>query len=163
MLERFLKRLETYATYVKESPVENELTPEQKSKDKRLRTVYKTTLVAQTALLEEQHNSCALCGRPFTEYRAFQDHWHACCHPSKKMTEYCGKCNRGVLCYLCNKYVIGMLEGVATQGKSPIPIIEFCKRILAYFVHWEPILAARGACAKEKTKIATVRKKKKSL
>ena|ERR1035437_3314032 len=139
------------------------MTPDE-AKDKRLRTVYKTTLAEQNVQREEQHNACALCGRSFLLYRAFQDHWHACCHPSKKLLEYCGKCNRGILCYLCNKYVIGMLEGVATQGKSPIPIIAFCKNILAYFEKWEPILAARGACAKEKVKkVAALRRKKKSV
>lgn len=138
------------------------MTPEETAKDKRLQKTYKTTLEQQNAQKAEQKNACAICGRSFEHYTPFQDHWHKCC--PRKLKEFCGLCNRGLLCFPCNKYVVGVLERQGIKGEDPIPIIELCKRIIAYFEKWEVILAARGARAKEKVKkSAAVRCKKKSL
>jgi Recombination endonuclease VII len=130
------------------------LTSSERAKDKRLQRIYKMTLDQQKELREEQNNTCAGCGRDFNKYTPFQDHLHKCC--PRKLKEFCGKCNRGLLCYLCNKFVVGTLE----RGQ-PLPPLELLARITAYFQKWEPILKARGAYeVKEKS---TVRKKKKSV
>ena len=138
------------------------MTPIERAKDKRLQTIYNTTLEKQNVVREFQGNACAICGRDFAKYTAFQDHEHKCC-PRRKKT-YCGKCNRGLLCFPCNKYVVGVLERQGIKGQTPMPIIELCKQIIAYFEHWNPILKGRG-CYDEKpeAKKAAVRKKEKRV
>ncbi len=136
------------------------MTPEE-AKDKRLQKTYKRTLEQQNAQKSEQNNACAICGRSFEHYTPFQDHWHKCC--PRRLKEFCGLCTRGLLCFPCNKYVVGVLERQGIKGEAPIPIVELCKRIIAYFEKWDPILAERGACEKPKVKKSTVRRKKKSV
>jgi hypothetical protein len=136
----------------------DQLTAAEVAKDRRLRAIYNTTLEAQNVVRTEQGNACAICGRPFATFTAFQDHWHGCC--PRRLKRYCGKCNRGLLCFVCNKYVVGVLE------KQKFPVIETCKRIIAYFEKWELILKKKGAYAakpkagKEDKKL---RKKQKSV
>jgi hypothetical protein len=128
----------------------NQLTPSEKAKDARLRKTYKITLEAQNKQRSEQSNACTICGRPFSKFTPFQDHEHQCC--PRRLKEFCGKCNRGLLCFVCNKYVVGVLERQSVGGKRLDPI-WLLKRILVYFEHWTPILKARGAyAAKEKSK-----------
>ena len=71
---------------------------------KALRELYKTTKEWYDAKLAEQEGHCALCdARQQTEKgeskRLSVDHNHSCC-PTKRA---CGKCNRGLLCFNCNK------------------------------------------------------------
>lgn len=75
---------------------------------KALRELYKTTKEWFDYKLEKQQGHCALC--PATNQsdsgkRLSVDHNHNCC-PGKRA---CGKCNRGLLCFNCNKK-LGMLE-----------------------------------------------------
>jgi hypothetical protein len=136
------------------------MTSSEKAKDKRLAKIFKSSLEAFTAQMVKQDYRCAICRRPFirgvtTEfekeiYTAFQDHLHACC--PARLKEYCGRCNRGLLCYICNKFVVGILE------KMKIP----ADRLAAYMQEWEPILRQKG-CYEAKEESPTVRKKKKSV
>ena len=114
------------------------MTPEQ-SKDKRLRDVYNSSLAKHNALMEEQGHCCAICQRPFIAgagsgefkkdvYTPFQDHDHACC--PRRLHKFCGLCNRGLLCYTCNKFVVGVIE------KMKIPV----DRLLAYLQKWAFII-----------------------
>jgi hypothetical protein len=78
------------------------------SHKKALKELYKTTKEWYDAKLLEQNNHCALC--PATQQsasgkRLSVDHDHDCC-PTKRA---CGKCNRGLLCFNCNKR-LGHLE-----------------------------------------------------
>jgi hypothetical protein len=130
-------------------PLEKAMTSAEKAKDKRLQEIYKITLEVQNSQRELQGNACACCGRSFSKFTAFQDHWHACC--PRRLKKFCGKCNRGLLCYPCNKFVVGILERQSVDGKI-IPVRELLKRMVEYFEYWEPILKKRGACAKEKSK-----------
>ena len=112
-------------------------TPEE-VKDKRLREVYNSSLEKHNALMAEQKSCCAVCERPFVQgagagnfkkgvYTAFQDHDHACC--PRRLRKFCGLCNRGLLCYTCNKFVVGIIE------KQKIPV----ERLLAYLEKWKHI------------------------
>lgn len=138
------------------------MTPDE-AKDARLRKTYKKTLVEYNAQLEEQDWKCAICGRDFAEFTPYNDHDHACCKPSrskKAKNEFCGKCNRALICYLCNKYAIGLIEWA--QGmEHPIPI----DKALAYIEAWRKVIKARGGYEpKEKgTKTKRVSKKQKSV
>lgn len=59
------------------------------------------------ALLDAQDGTCALCSQTCsTGKRLAIDHDHACC-PGKKS---CGQCIRGLLCFRCNCYLVGMYE-----------------------------------------------------
>lgn len=107
-----------------------------KAQDLRLRKIYKTTKVVFDFQVKEQGGGCAICGRKFPQFRAFQDHFHGCC-PTKgkdKKTTFCGRCTRGVLCYLCNKFVVGYME---KQGIDP-------NKLAAYMNKWAAILKTRG-------------------
>ncbi len=101
------------------------MTKQEKAKDKRLQKIYKRSLAEFNAMLEEQGNKCDICGKPFPEYVAFQDHFHKCC--PRSLEEYCGKCNRGGLCFQCNKFCVGIME------RQNIPIEGLYK----YMKKWE--------------------------
>jgi hypothetical protein len=114
------------------------MTPEQ-AKDKRLHDIYNSSLAKFSTLMSEQGSCCAICQRPFVQgagpggfknevYTPFQDHDHACC--PRRLHKFCGLCNRGLLCYTCNKFVVGVIE------KMKIPV----DRLLAYIQKWAFIL-----------------------
>jgi len=103
------------------------LTTSEEAKDKRLKKIYKKSLAEFNAQVEEQDGGCAICGRSFVEFTAFQDHDHRCC--PRKLKEYCGKCCRGVLCFLCNKFVVGIVE----RQKVPVD------KLLEYVNKWKHI------------------------
>ncbi len=132
------------------------MTSAEKAKDKRLRDIYGITLAEQTVQRIEQGNACAICGRPFETFTPFQDHEHKCC--PRRLKKFCGKCCRGLICFLCNKWLVGVLERQATRDLSPI---ELCQRVIAYLEKWNKILKGRGCYEKEAK--AVVRRKKKSL
>ena len=133
------------------------MTSAEKAKDLRLRKIYKTTLAKQNEQLATQYNRCAICSRPFwplhnskgKTFTAYQDHAHACC--PRRLKEYCGRCNRGLLCYVCNKYLVGIVE------KLGLPV----DKLLDYLEFWNEELKKKGAYAK--TKRVRIPKKKKSL
>jgi hypothetical protein len=109
-----------------------------KTQDKRLRQIYKITKAEQDREIREQGNGCAICGRPFPMFRSFQDHFHECC--PRRLKLYCGKCTRGVLCYICNKFVVGYME---KQNIDP-------NKLAAYMNKWKAILIERGVVFKGK-------------
>jgi len=128
------------------------LTPSEKAKDRRLQSIYKISLAEFEVKKAAQGNKCAICGRSFDEFMAHQDHDHACCPPGrKKQREYCGKCNRDILCYLCNRWAVGGMEYCRKVGIDPA-------KVLAYVIKWEMKSLERGnGATKEKT--AKLRKK----
>jgi hypothetical protein len=69
--------------------------------------LYKWTPEKYDAKLLEQGGHCALCDNVAGKKRLHVDHDHACCGDDKKFT--CGKCNRGILCQVCNTR-LGYLE-----------------------------------------------------
>lgn len=105
------------------------MTSSEKAKDKRLQKIYKKTLAEFNAQIEEQGGGCAICGKPFSQYVAFQDHFHGCC--PRRLKEYCGKCCRGILCFGCNRFVVGVLE------RMNIPI----NKLSEYMKKWEHLKA----------------------
>ena len=133
------------------------MTSSEKAKDLRLRKIYKTTLCHQSLQLLSQDFCCAICGRPFAPkhdkngktFTAYQDHDHTCC--PRRLKEYCGRCNRGLLCYVCNKYLVGIVE------KLGLPV----DKLLAYLEFWKEELKKKGAYAK--TKCVCIQRKKKSV
>lgn len=141
------------------------MTSKERAQDKRLREIYKSSLEERNAKLEEQYYCCDICGRPFIKgcarlfekkewdkdyYTSFQDHYHGCC--PRRLKKFCGKCNRGILCYICNKFVVGVLEMKGIDANQ----------LAAYMNKWAPMHKERDA-AKAKEKVTTVRKKKTSV
>jgi hypothetical protein len=117
-----------------------EMTAQEKAKDKRLRDVFNSSLEAYLTKMLDQGNCCAICGRPFIKgasvgigtfkkeiYTAFQDHFHGCC--PRRLKKFCGACSRGLLCFVCNRFVVGIIE------KHNIPI----DRLAAYMAKWAHI------------------------
>ena len=103
-----------------------ELTAAEKAKDARLRRIYKITLAEFNAKKSAQGNKCAICKRSFDDYMAHQDHDHKCCPPGrKKQREYCGKCNRDIICYLCNRWIVGGLEFAIKMGIDPEAALKY--------------------------------------
>ena len=76
---------------------------------KALKELYKTTIEWYDSKLEEQKGCCALCAATqqssICGKRLSVDHDHGHCSGKRA----CGKCNRGLLCFNCNKK-LGMLE-----------------------------------------------------
>ena len=124
-----------------------------KAKDARLRKIYKKTLAQKNKEIEEQGGGCAICGRPFPLFTPQQDHDHACC--PRRLKEFCGKCNRSWLCYLCNKWAIGGLEYMA---KVNIP----AEKAFQYLKDWHEKIKMRGGY-EPKEKGRKVRRKRKSI
>ncbi|GEM_PF-1879901 len=134
------------------------MTSAERAKDKRLRDIYNTTLEAQNEQRAKQGNRCAICRRDFAKFTAFQDHEHKCC--PRRLKKFCGRCNRSLLCFSCNKFVVGVLERQSVDGKKLNPL-WLLKQIIAYFEYWNPILKAKGCYEeKPKEKTAVSRKKK---
>lgn len=135
------------------------MTSAEKAADARLRRVYKKTLADKNREIKEQGGGCAICGRPYPQFRLNQDHDHACCaRPRGKKGNtavFCGKCCRGWLCYLCNKWAIGALEFMA---KVNIP----AEKAFAYLKEWHEKIAARGGY-EPKEKSPKLRTPKKSV
>lgn len=118
---------------------------------------YKQTLADHDNLRAEQGNNCAICHRDFAVYTAFQDHFHhkGCGGKTKKL---CGLCNRGLLCFNCNKYCVGVIERLSIAGKK-IPPTVILKSLLEYFEKWEPMMKARD---EDDAKRGTKKRKKKT-
>jgi len=106
-----------------------------KVKDKRLQKIYNRSLEDYNRQLAEQGNACAICGRSFSQFQAYNDHDHKCC--PRRLKEFCGKCNRGILCYLCNKYAVGLIEWMRKMG---IPF----KKIVEYVDFWDAEIKRKG-------------------
>jgi len=67
-----------------------------------------------------------------------------------------------LLCFSCNKFVVGVLERQSVDGKKLNPL-WLLKQIIAYFEFWNPILKAKG-CYEEKPKEKTpISRKKKRI
>lgn len=132
------------------------LTTAERAKDARLRKIYNTTLEAQNVQKATQNNACAICGRDFATFQMYQDHDHKCC-PRRKPHQYCGKCNRGLLCYLCNKHAVGLIEWLR---KMNIPLTK----VNDYVDFWNAEIVRKGGYEpKEKKKSAKIRRKQKSV
>jgi hypothetical protein len=129
------------------------MTSAERAKDLRLRTIYQMTLEQHNAKREEQGNKCAICGRDFSKFQAYQDHSHDCC--ARKKGRYCGKCNRALLCFICNKKVIGSIERWEKLGVDIEVAIEYLR-------HWSRVLTLRGAYAAKK-ETPKLRKKQKGV
>jgi hypothetical protein len=122
------------------------MTSAERAKDRRLQKTYKITLAQQNEIRKEQGNCCAICGRDFAKFTAFQDHLHFCC--PRRFKEFCGRCNRSLLCFSCNKYLVGVLE------RQKMPIIELLDNLRAYVIKWEKVLRAKGCYDKpDKSKV----------
>lgn len=119
------------------------LSKSEKAQDARLRRIYKKTLSQKLAEIAAQGGGCAICGRPYPKYTLSQDHDHDCCkRPRGKKgntATFCGKCNRGWLCYLCNRWAIGALEYMARLN-PPIP----AEKAFAYLKEWKQKIKERG-------------------
>jgi hypothetical protein len=131
------------------------MTSSERAKEKRLLDVYKQTLEEHNAKRTEQLNACLLCRRPFSQFQPYQDHDHDCCYPKrKKANHFCGKCNRGLLCFVCNKFYVPAIEKMLRDNVDP-------KMVADYVLGWRKKIQAKGGYApKESPKL---RKAKKSV
>jgi hypothetical protein len=138
------------------------MTSKELAQDKRLREIYKSSFEARQAKLNDQKLCCAICGRPFVKgassaewdkevYTAFFDHYHGCC--PRRLKKFCGLCNRGLLCYICNKFVVGILE----MKKIDV------NKLAAYMNKWGAMHKERDEAKAKAKEVATVRKKKTSV
>lgn len=138
---------------------ELKLSKSDQAKDARLRRVYKKTLADKEAEIAAQGGGCAICGRPHPQYTLSQDHDHACCkRPRGKKgntATFCGKCNRGWLCYLCNRWAIGGLEYMA---KVNIP----AEKAFEYLKEWHRKIVERGGYEPKPEPVKPVKSKRKA-
>lgn len=81
-------------------------------------SLYKTTEQWYLSKLQEQGNVCALCFRENGKRRLHIDHDHKCCG-TRGGKNACGKCNRGLLCVLCNQR-LAHVERVITELEEPM-------------------------------------------
>lgn len=82
------------------------MTKKELARDKYLKKTYKLSLSKYNKKCKEQGGVCEICGRPPKKLPLFVDHDHKCC----KKSPTCGKCTRGLLCFICNKKVVGVIE-----------------------------------------------------
>jgi hypothetical protein len=71
-------------------------------------------------LFDSQNGVCALC---FRDIVLVIDHDHDCCPPGGPLTQTCGTCVRGLLCYRCNN-LLGYIQG------TPIDVLVRALRYL---------------------------------
>jgi hypothetical protein len=128
------------------------VTKQELAKDKRQKKIFNSSLEQFNADMAAQNNCCAVCERPFVVganpnkvftkafYIPFRDHDHRCC--PRRLHIYCGLCNRGLLCYICNKFVVGIME------KHCIPV----ERLTAYMTKWAGIKPREHPRARAKRK-----------
>ncbi len=125
---------------------ELKLSKSERAQDLRLRRIYKKTLKQKLEEIAAQGNRCAICPRPYPQYTLYQDHDHECCkRPRGKKgntATFCGKCSRGWLCFLCNRWAIGALEYMARLN-PPIP----AEKAFAYLKAWKIKIKERGGYA----------------
>jgi hypothetical protein len=72
-----------------------------KSHGTRVLATYSITAEDYANLLAAQGGCCAICGRPMRQKRFSVDHDHSCCNGPTS----CGKCVRGLICSVDNKYL----------------------------------------------------------
>lgn len=134
------------------------MTPTEQAKDKRLRDIYNSSLEKYNEKMAEQNFCCDICQRPFVSgagskefnkevYTAFFDHDHRCC--PRRLKKYCGLCCRGLLCFGCNKFVVGIIE------KQKIPV----DRLVAYMKKWSHIQPRTNAPGPRRRKRSKRKKK----
>lgn len=73
-----------------------------RARDLYLKRTYGISLAQFLKMMLRQGRKCAICGRRFSKYRAYVDHDHKAPHRV-----------RGILCYLCNKRLLGRGNEVA--------------------------------------------------
>jgi hypothetical protein len=138
----------------------DQLSSAERAKDRNLQRVYKKTLAQKHVEIAEQGGGCAICGRPYPEYTLYQDHDHNCCNPprgkkARAKATFCGKCNRGWLCYICNRFVIGALE-YAESVRVPIA------KVMPYLTEWNQRIKERGGYEPKQPVKTTKRRRKAS-
>jgi hypothetical protein len=88
---------------------------------------YKVTPEAYNKQLAEQEGHCALCSATHGKKRLHQDHDHKCCNTKRT----CGKCNRGIICQVCNTR-LGYLEQTLREALA-VPVENtWTSRAIAY-------------------------------
>lgn len=136
------------------------MTASEKAKNRRLLQTYQMSLDTFNQKMEDQGGLCALCERPLK--RANVDHDHRCC--PRRLKEFCGKCNRGLCCFSCNKYVLGAVEKFRPKTGDAA---EFARRVVQYLEFWTDEIQRKGGYepkpdkpkAKAKRKKAKLRRK----
>jgi hypothetical protein len=109
-------------------------------RSKALRELYHTTVEWYEDQLRKQEGHCALCFSTVQSKcgrRLSVDHDHGCC-PTKHA---CGKCNRGLLCFNCNKK-LGMLEIFMRDcvGFNITPNEgTWLSKAISYLSHWKSV------------------------
>lgn len=131
-----------------------------RAKDRNLQRVYKTSLAQKLAEIAAQGGGCAICGRAYPEFTLYQDHDHNCCNPprgkkARAKATFCGKCNRGWLCYICNRFVIGALE-YAESVRVPI------EKVMPYLTGWKNKIIERGGYEPKPEPVKTSKRKRKA-
>jgi hypothetical protein len=123
------------------------VTTAERAKDKRLQQTYKKSLEEYNAQLESQKNACALCRRAFSQYQSYNDHDHECCGVRKKsyLNRFCGKCNRALLCFLCNHHYVPTIEAMLKDGVDPQKVVD-------YVIHWRNEIKLKGGYAQKEAK-----------
>lgn len=72
-----------------------------KAHGSRIQKTYSISGERYAELLALQGGRCAICQRPMRQKRFSVDHDHACCNGPTS----CGKCVRGLICSVDNKYL----------------------------------------------------------
>ena len=94
----------------------------EKTRDTRLRTLYKMGVEDYNEMLEKQGHKCCICNG-VNENGAYLsvDHDHSCCPGVKS----CGKCVRGLLCHACNVSVGFMQDSPERFIRAAIYLMSF--------------------------------------
>jgi hypothetical protein len=91
-------------------------TRRKKAQATRRANTYSITPEEQAELLAYQDGKCAICRR---RRGTRLDHDHSCCNGPKS----CGKCVRGFLCDICNRY-LGMIRDDPNAGRRMAAYLE---------------------------------------
>lgn len=99
---------------------------DKKTKDKYLFKTYGISLATYEALFKHQNGKCAICGNPPKNKSLNVDHRHV---KKFKAMEPCQKRKevRGLLCFKCNKFLMGALENYKNPREVLAALNEYCR------------------------------------
>lgn len=77
------------------------------------------------AKLDEQYGGCAICDFKPTFRRLAGDHLHDLPRPDESQEEFLKRVRRGLLCTLCNRKLVAIIEA---RGIDPKRIVEYFEK-----------------------------------
>jgi hypothetical protein len=93
-------------------------TPQEKARAKRLQKLYRITTDQYDQMFRAQKGKCKICGRPPKRVRLNVDHDHRQEKEAQRMVI------RGLLCGMCNRKILGVIERLKVDPQKIVDYIR---------------------------------------